>query len=434
MRGAKEALLNFPRLLLTNLGTIVFALVLALIVWFAISFQLFPDVTRTIHDVPITAEVTDYMRDLKLVLSAEFEDTINVEITGKRYEIGGVSPDDFIAKLDFSEVRDVGVHTVPVLVQPRVLADDFTVMPHNMTVNVTVIQTAEKRLTIIPDLEGLIPAEGMMINRDNVVVLPDRFITIHGERSLIDTVDSVHLLVASAHEQPIEQTSDLPGELAFFDRDGLPIDAVGIDYEERAFTVTVPIFMHRTLPLGVEIINAPDNFDLNSLLSKMTFNPQRLPIAAPDSTIDSLDRMTLGTISLSGITLEDLEQGRVLGVTLPPGYVNDSDYDSVELKFNCDDYEVRQFNVPSDNISVINAPNGFTITVRRNQRIPVTVIGPADVLETLTVADIRGTINYAGILDVSPGTKIIGGMFTIDGANVSAWVTGTSYEVEVVIR
>jgi hypothetical protein len=164
----------------------------------------------------------------------------------------------------------------------------------------------------------------------------------------------------------------------------------------------------------------------------MAFTPPELTIASPDDSIAALTRWSLGTISLGSITFEDLVSGRDVAVVLPPGYINVSEYSSVMLRFDDSDYGVMQLSVPSSNFTVINTPDGYNATPL-NRRIPITVIGPQEVIGAMTVADIEGTINLAGVPDVAPGTRFVSGTFTVAGTEVTAWVVGSTYDVEVVV-
>ncbi|MCL1882040.1 MAG: hypothetical protein FWF76_07690 [Oscillospiraceae bacterium] len=430
----KTTFLNFARLFWLNIKTIIFSLILAIIIWFAISFQLFPDVTRPIS-VPISAELSAYMQDVNLQLAEDFSEIIDVLVEGRRYEIMGITADDFRVELDFTGINEPGTFEVPVTILLRPDAgrsDNFAITNQGDTRTVTIIQTAEKTLQIIPNIESVSAAEGMEIESGGAYVSPNS-VTIQGERSLIDRISGAKVNAHSDSE--ISELTNLPGELVFLGVDGevlAPYEIEGIQVEDRAFVVSVPVFMHKTLPLEVNFTNVPDNFDLEGLLSRMVFEPSELTIASPDRTIDAHDSWSLGTFSLSSINLDDLENGRVIQVSLPPGYRNISGYGSVAFGFEgVDDYKIVTLNIPASSFYVTNAPAGYNVNPRLGT-VQINVIGPSDVVEALTVTDIVGTINFAGIGEIMTGTRFVGITFTIAGEDVEAWVIGT-YEVEVAV-
>ena len=78
----KSFLQNFVK----NLKNIIFALIIAIIVWFAISMQIFPDVTTHVSNIPVEVKATEYMTKNALSVTNSYVDKITVQVTGKRYE------------------------------------------------------------------------------------------------------------------------------------------------------------------------------------------------------------------------------------------------------------------------------------------------------------------------------------------------------------
>ena len=425
----KNALLNFLKSFLSNLKNIIFALVLAIIVWLAVSFRMFPDITRTIA-VPLSLETTEYMQDINLELVEKVDEIINVSIEGKRNEIAGLTEEDFEAYLDFSTVRAPGVYDVAVVI--RSLADENTAYlkagSNNVKRTVTIIQRAEKTIRTTPYLEDVTVGGGLSIEYADISVNPESVI-ISGEKSLIDAVYDVRINVSSV--QPLSSTVTLEGEPVFLDSKGEILSSEGIYIEDRAFTVTIPISKRKTLPLEVTIINAPENFDLDLLYSKISIEPAELTIASPDESIDNLDVWNLGTISLDDITFGNLESGLPVQITLPDGYSNVSGNNVATLHFDSGGYGVVEFNIPRSNFNHVNLPAGYSVEYV-TRMIPVKVVGPSSIIHSMSPSDINGTINFAGIADISSGERSIGVKFAVAGTDVSAWVVGED-KIDIII-
>ena len=62
----KEWIKNFFHSFVKDLKNIIFALVIAIIVWFAISMQIFPDVTTHVGDIPVEVKATEPVGDRRL--------------------------------------------------------------------------------------------------------------------------------------------------------------------------------------------------------------------------------------------------------------------------------------------------------------------------------------------------------------------------------
>ena len=412
--------------IVTNLKSLIFAFVVAIIIWVAISFQMFPNITGRI-ELEIIAEPTPYMRDLHLVLADEFSETEHFTIEGKRYDVSALNSEHFYAYLDFSDVRGAGVYEVDVVVRARSDANAaFLVQNEKQKRTVKIIQVAEKALRIVPETGHLEVEEGLTIEHAGVTVNPDT-ITISGEKSLIDSIAFAQVRAIGSY--PLARADTLSGELAFLDENGLPVYHEGVSFENRAFTVDVPVFKRGTLPLEVGI-SAPDNFNIEELRNKIRIDPDELTIASPDTSIDSLNSLSLGTVSLSEITFGNLESGLPIQIALPDGYANISGNTTARLTFDeIEGYGARQFDVSTNNVRVANVPSGYVVNFV-TRVIRVRVVGPSDVIHAMTADDIVGTINFAGVTDISAGAREIGVKFMVDGTNVSAWVSG-EYKVNI---
>jgi hypothetical protein len=431
----KTALLNFAKSFLSNLRTTIFALVLAVVIWFAVSFQLFPNVPQTI-EVPIDARLSDYMLDSNLELAEEFHETAEVSIEGKRYDIAGLSPDDFLVYLDFSQVREAEEYEIPVAIESKG-EKNFNIISKNITKPVQIIQTAEKTLWIKSDVREVEVLDGLNIDYANIT-LNLQTVTIWGEKSLIDMVHSAQVVAVS--QETVSVTTELTGILVLLDKEDNKISDEGIHVEDRAFYVNIPIFKHETLPLKVNI-DAPNNFNIKSLEDKMKITPENITIAEkltgdlPNPTINKETGWELGSILLRDITLGNLKDGLDIQIRLfnTDRYTNMTGIESAVLNFSdMAEYSETQFYVPVSKFKPVNIPVGYEVLRTITQEIPVKVVGPTEVLQSMTAGDINGTIDLRGMTDISAGVRLVGVEFTVAGTNVLSWVVDT-YSVEVEI-
>ena len=70
----KEWIKSFLQNFVKNLKNIIFALIIAIIVWFAISMQIFPDVTTHVSDIPVEVKATEYMTKNALSVTNSYVD------------------------------------------------------------------------------------------------------------------------------------------------------------------------------------------------------------------------------------------------------------------------------------------------------------------------------------------------------------------------
>jgi YbbR domain-containing protein len=420
----KKVILNFLKIPATNLKTIIFAFVLSIIIWFAISFQLFPDVIRNI-DMPVTAHPSDYddMTENSLELSEEFSGMVTARIQGKRYDIGGLRAEDFTAFLDLSSVKDAGEHTVNVVIKPVTDGIKCDVLSDNITKNIKVIQTAEVTLDVVPSAEGIEAVEGMRIDYDNLDVTP-KTVKISGEKSLVDLVTRAE--VRAVYGDVLTVTAeDLRGELILYGKNGVKLNTDDIYIENSSFHVTVPVFKLRTVPVKV-LIDAPSNFNLDSLYDRMSVDPEELTISSPDSSIDNFENII--ELSLNELTLNDLQAGCSVEFEIPQTYTNLTGKNYALLTFDDVDYYGSMFfEVSAENFNARNTPQGYEVKYI-TQQISVNVVGPSSFIHSLSSADFRATVDLLGI--DSEGTRTIGANFRLALADAEAWVVG-EYKINI---
>ena len=420
----RNAFLNFGKSFLTDLKTILLALVIAVTSWFAISFQLFPTLEKEII-VPISTEPTAIMRDMSLELAEDFDQTLQVTVLGKRVDVGRLDADSFRVYLDFTPVTSAGNYDLDVVVKP-IEENKYDIVTPPTKQTVRIIQTDEKNMSISAAVDGVAVVEGMTIDDENVAITPAR-VLVWGEKSLIDSIYSAQVIPIN-DGTPISSNTVFQGELALYDRTGNLIDSEDLHIEERLFSVIIPVSKRKTIPLDVDFINVPNNFD-RSLLETRRVYPSDLVMASPDDSIDNIDIWSLGAISLSDITLNDVRNGMNIDITLPVGYKNVSGETRARLDFDVEGYGEMAFRVPRTNFTPINHPSNFDIDFVTRQ-INVRVVGPSDVIRSMTADDIRGTINFAGISDIALGERSIGIKFNVAGQDVRAWVIG-EYKIDI---
>ena len=121
-----------------NLKSLLLSLILSVIIWFAVSIQLFPNVYDHVSDIEVVAAPTAVMQQENLEITNINSEKITVQIQGKRYVIGSLSADDFTAVLDLSTVTTPGTHVVPIDVAPIVSSSDYEIVSTGLTTTIDV--------------------------------------------------------------------------------------------------------------------------------------------------------------------------------------------------------------------------------------------------------------------------------------------------------
>lgn len=415
---------RFASDLASNLKTIIQAIVLSVVLWFVISIQIFPNITLHISDVAVLCEPTQYMVNENLQITSPAIENITVQIQGKRFDISSLTNEDLVARCDLSGIYESGQYTVNILVEPADPSVQCTVLSNSLTAEVSVTKIITREIPVEPSAAKLHIAEGMQIEGE-LTVSPET-VLITGEEKLVNAVGRIE--AAPEYAGQLEESAELRSGLEFYNQQGVKMYDPAFSLNESVFTVNVPIYKVRTLPLNVQLTNFPTNFDLSSL--KYSMSIKELTIASPDSSVDNLEQIDIGEISLSSLTLKDLQGGVALPVKLPDGYKNISGNKTVTVYFeDYDSFGQLGFTVPFENINVLNKPSNYDVDVLTNE-LTVNVVGLSSYIQGMTSDDIFATVNLLGV-EIAEGTKSVSVSFRLTGGNIKAWVTGEEYKVDL---
>ncbi len=413
----------------TNLKTIIQALVFSIIIWVFISIQIFPDISMHIKDIPVSCEPTALMADENLQIVSLDTDAVTVQIEGKRYSMSTLTADDFTASCDLSEIYNSGEYTVPINVTLTDTNAECRIATNNLTAVVRVVKIVTREVNVIPNTNSLKIADEMQIEGD--VTVSPKTVEITGEETLVNSVDHIQA-VAAYEDGELDHSVAISATPMFFNRNGIKLVSPKITCSASDFIVDVPIYKVKTLPVQVKFTGSKTStgFSVKDLEYNMSID--EITIASPDSSIDNLDAIDIGEISLSALTLKDLQGGISMPVELPEGYKNISGNKTITVTFpKADDFGQLGFMVPSDNFTIINKPSNYDVKVLTNE-LTVNVVGYSNYIQEMTSSDIYATINLLGV-ELAQGTKTVTVTFRLSGASAKAWVAGEEYKVELLI-
>ena len=411
-----------------ELKTLIMSVVFSVIIWFAVSIQVFPNETDHIDGIKVTAEPTVFMQQEHLTVT-DFNKEISIQIQGKRYVIGTLKAEDFIASLDLSGINSPGEHTVNVDVNKVQASSDYEIITGGLTAIVNIERTVTKEIPLEVNTGNLVIDDALKIQEEEITLSAET-VKISGEESLVNSVAKA--VIEPFSNGVLTETTRLSGNVRLYDRNGAKIENPALEYAADNYSVTIPLYSVKTLPLNVSL-SCPSNFDSSSL--KYTIYPKEITIVAPadDMSIENLERIDVGEIDLTDITSRDLQGGIKLTIALAEGYKNLSNIGIAQINFeDTDSYGKRDFSVSTENFTVLNGDPTFDYSLITSQ-LDITAVGPSDLLYRLSSDDITGTVNLLGT-PAEVGVKNLTVTLRIAGQSLtSAWING-DYKVDVSIK
>ena len=342
----KRNLLNDRRirLLLSLLG--------AVIAWMAVTIVVQPGTTTTIYNVPVdfSYDSAAYTSRGLSIVNAE-EKTVNLKLSGDGYTIGSLSANDFVVYPDWSSVRDSGEKSLRLQVRSQ---------------------------------STLLTGVSVSIDGDNTVdvvfdVVEEKTLPIQVTTNYLKIADGYILYGTDISKETVTSPVTLDTGLRFYTRSGGEVKFEYTTLETDSVEVTLQVYKLATLPVEVSFINAPRDFDPSVLvysLSKKTLN-----VAGPESQIDRLSTLSVGTIDLSTFALDKVYE---MPIELPSGIRLLDNISTITVSFDCSGLETKTMNLPSSCVQVVNLPATYQLTVETERLMNVILCGPKGAMETLT--------------------------------------------------
>ena len=376
-----------------DFGLRILALIIAVIIWLILSITEYPTINKTITKLPVTFSLDGTAAEERGLQALGYQDiTVDVEIKGMNYEIGSYTANDLVASVNLDSVTKEGTYSLDIDVKSTHSSDRVTVVSVSPdTVDVTFVHISSGVFTVTPSAPNISAEQGKTLR--DITVSPSE-INIEGSDSELKKISRVDAVIANTQVLS-EETAITTEELAFFDADGNMLDSTKYKVlDAKSFEVSFDVYKKKTVDLTVDFTDLPPGFRVASLpyeLSETQINVITPLLDDPDT-----QTVSLATVSLNDVNANysaELDVNSRLGT----GEINQSGIDTVMLTFDFDgaDYTSKVFTVPASSIQLQNAPAGKTVTVETKQLNSITMFGPRNIMNTLTLGDIAAVIDLA---------------------------------------
>jgi YbbR domain-containing protein len=365
------------RHLLSRLGIVILALLLAFVIWFTATLQADPFVTGEFTNLPITL----VGQPADTVILQPTVDRTTVRVRAPQSVLQSLSPGDFTATMDVTGVQ-VG-KSVPVAVQ--VVVDNQAVRieaysPAQLAVLLEAVETRALSVTI--GVQGQVATGYQLVGS---IVSPDS-IAVKGPVSILDQVSAVSgtLSVAAAREPVVAKVEVTPR-----DADGNPVTGVEWTPEQ----VEVQAVVRKRLGYKPDVTVIPDlrgdpapGYRQGSVLVE----PSTVVLAGLPSVLDHLPAFVMTQpVSVTGAT-ENMTIRATL--TVPNGVmVANVQFVTVTLEI----LPIESSRIVTSVIGVQGLRSNLTATFSPDV-VQVILVGPDAILAGLKPSDVRLIVDLFG--------------------------------------
>lgn len=373
---------NFVRLIISAIA--------AVLIWFIISMTQYPSVQKTIANIPVSTDLTDTAAAASglSVISCDV-DKVTVELLGSRTQVGSLNNENLEAYIDAENVTSPGTKSLSIKIRGSKGINYEIKSIYPDSANVIVDKYTTRDFDVLPKIPNVTFAEGKASSPDEISCQPN-VMSITGPSTTIDKISKCYAV--SNKTLSLDSSYSIQNdEVQLYTEDGTLIDQEYLKFSVTNFNINIPVRTQKSVKLYVAIANAPSDFDQNSVNFK--YSTESIILAANNSQTEIPDSLEIGKVILSDLKKDYSKTFTLSNVLENTEYINMSDVETVTVKLDDENLSQKEIFLDKSSITVSNTPDSSYEYSVGTQRLPVTVIGPEDVIEKITAEDIIADIN-----------------------------------------
>lgn len=367
----------------------ILSIVVAIGIWAVVSISVYPTMESVYYNVPVKISLENtYAEANQLDVITSSAETVTVKLSGNRSQIGEIKSEDLTALVDVSSVMMPRSYKLHMNVECAKSAEFEVVSIEPDTISVSFDKIISKELSITPQLENVRIAQGYMSG--DAVVTPST-VTVTGPQDMVNSITKVCARVSPEKEldSTYEFTTD---ELVLYNNNAvISDDNEMLSFDKTAFAIQIPVFVRQTLPLEVNIINAPDKFDLDYFRSQLVFSVGAIDIAAPNDKIKELKSLNIGTINMREVDVGSVFEFKAENF-LPDGYENLTQIDTVTVTCPSEGIKKKAIAIKGKDIQFVNRPAQYEFEPV-SSGMTLFVVGDEEQIDSITREDITAQID-----------------------------------------
>ena len=374
-----------------NMWMKILSVVIAVLIWLFVANTNDPVVTKRFYSIPVKVMNEDALTKRGYAYEILDGEEVNITVKGKSSIVRSMGISDFQAIADFSKLSKVDA--VPIDVTAKKYSDQLDITLG--TTNTMKIKKDEVVTISVPvnvTAKGD-PAEGYAVGR---VTSTPNLIKVSGPENLLSSAKEIRATVSVDGISHDVTATDKP---VLYDEEGKKIISNQIEFDTASIGIYIELWKTKTVDVKLSYTGEPAK---NYHLVSFDYEPKQITIAAPDDMLESLDSITLDSVSIEGLT-EDYEKDIDLTQSVLPDNVilaND-DTSDVKVKATIEKITSHKLSFTKKDINITNNTNNYKVSFDKDSDYSILVDGAASAVKNL---DIKDFVPWIDINGLEPGT------------------------------
>jgi len=347
---------NLIRKLTNNIGLKILSLLVAVALWLVVVNYDDPVITNTYSDIQVEILNSEALTNQGKVYEVlNDSNVVDVTVSGKRSVIDSLNKENIKATADMTQMTDVNTLTISFMTNKNYNQLESIAGDHNV-VQLDIENRVEKHLPIEVEVTGE-PAEGYIIGDQTT---NQNTVRVSGPESVVDTITSAKCSVSVAgRSSDISSSADIN----LYTADGKIVEHDNLTTNISSINVTVGILATKAVNIVYSLSGEPE--EGYAVDGEPEADRKAVEVAGRSAMIDSVrsivippEELDINGKSENYVAKIDLNQYLPNGVRLVTDEANGFD-GKVNVTVNIVPIVKKEFDVPMENLQVINVPDGY---------------------------------------------------------------------------
>lgn len=413
----------FRNLIYNNKLAMLFSLILAFGIWIWVAIEKSPVVEITVSAVPVKIDMENSVpAQLHLQTFGQAEFYVDVTVTGKRFVVSALTPEDLTVTAQTNYVDSAGTKSL----QLKATANDSRdyeiqrISQNYIDVYFDTYKEAEFAIEpriLAPDDKTVV--DGCILGS---VLFSKNTVVVSGPSAEVNKVTGV--IAETSVSAPLSATTTVQPEIKLQTDGQETLSYVELNTGESTVTMTMPVLKKVVLPTSVTFKNAPGGY-LNGDVP-VTVSPSQIEAAVPIEKVGELKSISVGTVDFaeldSGYNTFNFKASDITEYTVVDSSVR------FRVTVNMTGTVTAAFSVSAQNIAVTAQKDGFHSAVLTRGIENIRVIGTAEEIAALTNDMLYAEVDLSDA-EITEGEQTVKARIVIKGSS-KAWASGT-YTVRI---
>lgn len=375
-------MIRLLRSIISNIVTLLLALLVAIIIWFNASQVEETTVRQTIQTTINIVGIPE--NGILIEPDADTVPPLIIGYEGPESVVSQLTAENFIATIDLSIVPFAEATDVPVQIQINTNEEITIVFQSTEKINVLLEESISREIPIDLDIRGTV-ARG---HTQGTPLIDPSTITVSGPASAVDQLSTIRLTVFLNNAR---ETQVYSPQLIFYDLQGRVTSTRGLMLSAEEVEVTIPISESAGFAEKFITVTRVGEPAFGYRLLNITVEPDSVFVTGPPTQVAAVNRVETERIDITGLTESTRMQ---VALELPEGIRLDQDQEvfvDIEIEPRLDTASFRR------DVEVLGLGPDLEVSEIDPEDVRVIFFGPVLTLEALLEVDIRVTVDLFGL-------------------------------------